>query len=240
MKTRPGNPYPLGATWDGSGVNFALFSEHAAGVELCLFDGRDGDQEVARIAMREQTDQVWHIYLPEARPGQRYGYRVHGPYDPANGHRFNPAKLLLDPYAKAIDGTIRWSDALFGYSIGHLDADLARDGRDSAANTPKSTVIDPAFTWGGDRPPRIPWNETVIYEVHVKGFSLRNPDIPQAPWGHLRRPARPAALDYLRALGVTALELLPVHHSWPTSTRGARPDQLLGIQLHRLLRPGCR
>ncbi len=211
MKTRPGNPYPLGATWDGSGVNFALFSEHAAGVELCLFDGRDGNQEVARIAMREQTDQVWHIYLPEARPGQRYGYRVHGPYDPANGHRFNPAKLLLDPYAKAIDGTVRWSDTLFGYPIGHLDADLARDDRDSAANTPKSTVIDPAFTWGDDRPLRIPWNETIIYEVHVKGFTARHPDIPKALRGTYAGLACPAALDYLRVLGVTALELLPVH-----------------------------
>jgi len=156
MKTRPGNPYPLGGTWDGTGVNFALFSEHASGVELCLFDGRAGNQEVARIPMAEQTHQVWHTYLPEVRPGQRYGYRVHGPYGPSSGHRFNPAKLLLDPYAKAIDGTIRWGDALFGYPVGQPDGDLVRDERDSAPNIPKSVVIDPAFTWGGGSAPADP------------------------------------------------------------------------------------
>src|SRR5215467_6854493 len=152
MRTRPGHPYPLGATWDGAGVNFAMFSENATGVELCLFNGAgaEGESEV-RVAVTEQTDQVWHIYLPEARPGQRYGYRVHGPYDPPAGHRFNPAKLLLDPYAKALDSTVRWGDALFGYEIGHSDADLSRDDRDSAAGMPKSVVIDPAFSWGEDR-----------------------------------------------------------------------------------------
>jgi glycogen operon protein len=132
MKVWPGNPYPLGATWDGSGVNFALFSENATGVELCLFDGENRTRETMRIRMSEQTDQVWHVYLPEARPGQLYGYRVHGPYSPAEGHRFNPTKLLLDPYAKSIAGPIRWSDALFGYTIGHPDADLSLDERDSA------------------------------------------------------------------------------------------------------------
>ncbi|MBI2457661.1 MAG: glycogen debranching protein GlgX [candidate division NC10 bacterium] len=211
MRTRPGNPYPLGASWDGSGVNFALFSEHATGVELCLFDGRDGNQEVARIPVAEHTDQVWHIYLPEVRPGQRYGYRVHGPYEPANGHRFNPAKLLLDPYAKAIDGTIRWGDTLFGHQVEHPQADLSRDGRDSAANLPKCVVIDPAFTWGDDRPPRIPWNETIIYEVHVKGFTARHPDVPKALRGTYAGLASPASIDYLRSLGVTAVELLPIH-----------------------------
>ncbi|OGT25844.1 MAG: glycogen debranching enzyme GlgX, partial [Gammaproteobacteria bacterium RBG_16_66_13] len=211
MRTRPGNPYPLGATWDGSGVNFSLFSEHATGVELCLFDGPEGSRELARVRMTEQTDQVWHVYLPEARPGQRYGYRVNGPYDPANGHRFNPAKLLLDPYAKAIDGTIQWSDALFGYQVGHADADLGKDERDSAANIPKSVVIDPAFTWGDDRPLRIPWNETIIYEVHVKGFTARNPDVPERFRGTYAGLACPAAVDYLRFLGVTAVELLPCH-----------------------------
>ncbi len=211
MKTRPGNPYPQGATWDGSGVNFALFSENAIGVELCLFDGRDGNQELARIPVREQTDQVWHVYLPEVRPGQRYGYRVHGPYDPAMGHRFNAAKVLLDPYARAIDRTIRWSDALFGYTIGHPDADLHPDGQENAADTPKSVVIDPAFTWGDDRPLRIPWNETIIYEVHVKGFTARHPDVPKALRGSYSGLACPAAIDYFQSLGITAVEILPIH-----------------------------
>jgi glycogen operon protein len=211
MKTRPGNPYPQGATWDGSGVNFALYSENATGVELFLFDGRDGSREVARIPVREQTDQVWHIYLPEVRPGQRYGYRVHGPYNPASGHRFNPTKLLLDPYARAFDGRIRWSDALFGYTIGHPDADFHPDDRDSAAYIPKSVAIDPAFTWGHDRPLRIPWNETIIYEVHVKGFTARHPEVPIALRGSYAGLACPAAIDYFRALGITAVELLPIH-----------------------------
>jgi glycogen operon protein len=193
-------------------VNFSLFSEHATGVELCLFDGRDGGREITRIPMTEQTDLVWHIYLPEVRPGQRYGYRVQGPYEPVQGHRFNPAKLLLDPYAKAIDGTIRWGENLFGYPIGHPEADLVRDERDSAAGMPKSVVIDPAFTWGGDRPPRIPWNETVIYEVHVKGFTARHPDVPEALRGSYAGLATPAVIDYLHFLGITAVELLPIHH----------------------------
>ena len=211
MRTRPGNPYPLGATWDGSGVNFSLFSENATGVLFCLFDGPQGNEEVARIRMTEQTDLVWHIYLPEVRPGQRYGYRVEGPYDPASGHRFNSAKLLLDPYAKAIDGTIRWSDALFGYAIGHPDADLARDEQDSAPNIPKAVVLDPAFTWGEDRPLRTPWNETIIYEVHVKGFTARHPDVPKALQGTYAGLACPAVIEYLRSLGITAVELLPTH-----------------------------
>jgi glycogen operon protein len=211
LRVWPGSPYPLGATWDGGGVNFALFSEYATQVELCLFDEQDGSKEVARVVMPERTDQVWHAYLPEARPGQRYGYRVHGPYEPARGHRFNPAKVLLDPYALAIDGSIRWNDALFGYVLGHADADLARDDRDSAAFIPKSVVIDPAFTWGDDRPPRTPWNETVIYEVHVKGVSARHPEVPEPLRGTYAGLASPPMLDYLRALGVTAVELLPVH-----------------------------
>jgi isoamylase len=208
MRTRPGSSYPLGATWDGAGVNFALFSENAEGVELCLFD--EGDQE-SRVPVRENTDQVWHIYLQEARPGQRYGYRVHGPYDPPAGHRFNPAKLLLDPYARAVDTTVRWSDALYGYPIGHPDADLARDDRDSAGGMPKSVVVDPAFTWGDDRPLRTPLNESVIYEVHVKGFTARHPDVPKELRGTYAGLASPAAIDYLRSLGITAVELLPIH-----------------------------
>jgi len=208
MRTRPGHSSPLGATWDGSGVNFALFSENGTGVELCLFG--DGDEEV-RVPVTERTDQVWHVYLPEIRPGQRYGYRVHGPYDPAAGHRFNPAKLLLDPYAKALDGTVRWSDALFGYPIGHAEADLVADDRDSATGMAKSVVIDPAFTWGDDRRLRIPLNESVIYEVHVKGFTARHPDVPKAQRGTYAGLASPPAVDYLRSLGVTAVELLPIH-----------------------------
>src|SRR6476661_8155955 len=174
MRSWPGSPYPQGATWDGSGVNFALFSENATGAELCLIDGPSGNRET-RVRITEQTDQVWHIYLPEVRPGQRYGFRVDGPYDPANGLRFNPAKLLFDPYAKAIAGTIRWRDAVFGYRIGDPKADLSPDRRDSAQFVPKSVVIDQAFSWGDDRPPRIPWKETIIYEVHVKGFTARLP-----------------------------------------------------------------
>ena len=147
MRIWPGKPYPLGATWDGAGVNFSLFSENATGVDLCLYDWPDGENEIARIPLREKTAQVWHAYLPEVRPGQLYGYRVQGPYEPARGHRFNPAKLVLDPYAKAIAGTIKWSDALFGYTIGHPNADLAPDPRDSAEGLPKCVVIDPAFSW---------------------------------------------------------------------------------------------
>jgi isoamylase len=209
MRTRPGSPSHLGATWDGAGVNFALFSENAEGVELCLFDA-EGEEEI-RVPVTEQTDQVWHVYLPQVRPGQRYGFRVHGPYDPPAGHRFNPAKLMLDPYARAIDGTVNWSDALFGYQVGHAEGDLARDDRDSAPGMPKSVVTDPAFTWGHDRPPRTPLNESVIYEVHVKGFTARHPDVPKALRGTYAGLASPPAIDYLQSLGVTAVELLPIH-----------------------------
>jgi glycogen operon protein len=211
MRTRPGKPYPLGATWEGSSVNFALFSESAEGVELCFFDGPSGADE-RRIPVTEHTDQVWHIALPEARPGQRYGYRVHGPYDPKAGHRFNPAKLLIDPYSRAIDGTIQWSDAVFGYRIGDPEADLSRDDRDGAAGVPKSVVVDTAFAWGDDRPPRTPWNETIIYEVHVKGFTMRHLEVPAPLRGAYAGLASPPMIDYLRVLGVSAVELMPVHH----------------------------
>ncbi|MGE5443727.1 MAG: glycogen debranching protein GlgX [Ignavibacteriales bacterium] len=211
LKVWTGNPYPLGATWDGAGVNFTLFSENATGVELCLFNRPDGNQQVARIPMTEQTDQVWHIYLPEIRPGELYGYRVHGPYEPAEGHRFNPAKLLLDPYAKAIAGTVQWSDALFGYTIGHPDADLSRDDRDSARGLPKCVVIDPAFSWGDDTLPRTPWHKTLIYEMHVKGFTARHPDVPKEMQGTYAGLSCPAVIDYLLSLGITAVELMPVH-----------------------------
>jgi len=207
----PGSPYPLGATWDGEGVNFSLFSEHAEHVDLCLFDS-GGRRELYRIRMEEQTDQVWHCYLPEARPGLLYGYRVHGPYDPAHGQRFNPNKLLLDPYAKDIQGTLRWSDGHFGYRIGHKLEDMSFDRRDNAAGMPKSKVIDPAFTWGADRPPRIPWHESIIYELHVRGFTQRHPDIPEALRGTYAGLATAPAIEHLRHLGITAVELMPVHY----------------------------
>jgi isoamylase len=209
MKVWPGNPYPLGANWDGSGVNFALFSENATGVELCLFDSEN--RETKRIHVTEQTDQVWHVYLPEARAGQLYGYRVHGPYSPSDGHRFNPAKLLLDPYAKSIAGPIRWSDALFGYTIGHPEADLSKDERDSADGLPKCVVVDPAFSWGQDAPLRIPWHQTLIYEMHVKGFTARHPKVPKEMRGTYAGLTHPAVVDYLKSLGITAVELMPVH-----------------------------
>jgi glycogen operon protein len=207
----PGKPYPLGATWDGEGVNFALFSEHAEKVELCLFDD-SGRRELHRITIQEQTDQVWHCYLPEARPGQLYGFRVYGPYDPARGMRFNHHKLLLDPYAKQIEGDLRWSDSHFGYRIGHRQEDLSFDRRDSAPGMLKAKVIDPAFTWGSDRPPAVPWHKSVIYEVHVKGFTMRHPHVPPQLRGTYAGLATAPVIDYFTKLGVTAVELLPVHY----------------------------
>src|SRR5262245_45753459 len=212
-RTRPGRPYPLGATWDGAGVNFALFSEHATAVELCLFDPRDPGRETHRIPVREHTDQIWHVYLPEARPEVLYGYRVHGPWQPAAGHRFNPAKVLIDPYAKAIAGATSWNEAMYAPRPGASGGDLVVDDRDSAPYVPKSVVIDPAFTWGDDRHPRTPWHRTVIYEVHVKGFTARQPDVPRDQRGTYSGVASPAAVQHLTRLGVTAVELLPVHHS---------------------------
>jgi isoamylase len=206
----PGQPYPLGASWDGEGVNFALFSEYAEKVELCLFDQR-GRRETERVRMQWQTDQVWHCYLPEARPGQLYGFRVYGPYEPGNGHRFNPNKLLLDPYAKDIVGPLRWNDALFGYTIGDKAEDLRPDPRNSAHGVPKSRVIDTAFTWGDDHPPRTPWYDTVIYELHVKGFTIQHPQVPQPLRGTYAGLASEPAIEYLQRLGVTAVELMPVH-----------------------------
>jgi len=206
----PGQPFPLGATWDGEGVNFALFSEHAEKVELCLFDAR-GRRETARIPLRWQTDQVWHCYLPEARPGQLYGYRVYGPYAPDQGHRFNPNKLLLDPYARDIAGSVRWNDALFGYTIGDTAQDLAMDPRNSAHGVPKSRVIDTTFTWGDDRPLRTPWHDTVIYELHVKGFTVQHPEVPPPYRGTYAGLATEPVIEHLKRLGVTAVELMPVH-----------------------------
>ena len=206
----PGRPYPRGASWDGEGVNFSLFSENATRVELCLFDSK-ARREVQRIELKEQTDHVWHCYLPEARPGLLYGYRVYGPYKPEEGHRFNPHKLLLDPYAKSIVGSLRWSDALFGYAIGNRRDDLSFDRRDSAGGMPKCKVIDPAFTWGNDRRPDVPWHDTVIYELHVRGFTMQHPDVPPALRGTYAALATAPVIEHFKRLGVTAIELMPVH-----------------------------
>lgn len=206
----PGRPYPLGATWDGEGVNFALFSEHASGVELCLF-ADNGRREIARMPVRWQTDQVWHCYLPEARPGWLYGYRVFGRYDPQNGERFNPNKLLIDPYAKAIVGGMRWTNSHFGYKVGHKLEDLSFDRSNNAAEVPKSQVIDTAFTWGDDHLLQIPWHETIIYELHVKGFTYLHPGVPQALRGTYAGLASEPIIEHFQSLGVTAVELMPVH-----------------------------
>jgi isoamylase len=206
----PGRPYPLGASWDGEGVNFALFSESAQKVELCLFD-QFGRREIHRVLLREQTDQVWHCYLPEARPGLLYGYRVHGPYEPTKGFRFNRNKLLLDPYAKQIQNGLKWHDSHFGYRVGHRNEDLSFDRRDSAPGMLKAVVVDPAFTWGADRPPHTPWHRTIIYEVHVKGFTIRHPEVPAGLRGTYAALATAPVIDHLTQLGVTAVELMPVH-----------------------------
>jgi isoamylase len=213
IRTRPGRPYPLGASGDGAGVNFALFSEHATGVELCLFDHANPGHERHRIPVRERTDHVWHVYVPEIRPGQLYGYRVHGPYDPRAGHHFNPAKVLLDPYARAIAGSLTGSDAPFDYRLVHHHDVLTVDDHDNAPFVPKSVVVDPAFDWSGDGSPHTPWHETVIYELHVKGFTALHRDVPAELRGTFAGLASPAAIEYLTGLGITAVELLPVHHS---------------------------
>ena len=179
VKAWTGKPYPLGATWTDDGVNFAIFSEHATSIELCLFDDIDAPKEIARVALREQTEQVWHAFLPEVRPGQLYGYRAYGPYEPNRGLRFNDSKLLLDPYAKAIPGQIKWSDEMFGYTAGDPTEDLSRDSRDNAWAMVKSMVIDSAFNWGDDKRPATALSETVIYELHVKGFTKLWQEIPE-------------------------------------------------------------
>jgi isoamylase len=211
MKIRPGSPYPLGATWDGEGVNFALFSENATGVELCLFEGSKGNDELARVRVTEHTDLVWHVYIPGLRPGQRYGYRVHGPYEPERGHRFNPAKLLIDPYAKAIDGHVRWNELIFGYQLGHPDADLSKDDRDSSPAVPKSVVIDETAPMVDFRKLRYPWDGRPIYELHVKGFTIRHPQVPEELRGKYSGLCSPPVMEYLRSLGVTSVELMPIH-----------------------------
>ena len=208
FRIEEGRPFPQGSTWTGLGVNFALFSANATKVELCIFDD-SGQTEIGRVALPEYTNEIWHGFLPEARPGTVYGYRVHGPYEPENGHRFNPNKLVLDPYAKAVVGQIEWAPELFGYVLG--EADTTFDERDSAKFMPKGRVIDPAFTWGDDRKPNVPWDQTVLYETHVKGYTKLHPAVPEELRGTFRGLVTPEVVNYIRDLGVTSVELLPIH-----------------------------
>jgi glycogen operon protein len=220
IKLWPGRPYPLGATWDGVGTNFSLFSEVATRVELCLYD--DAWNET-RVDLPESTAFIWHGYLPNAGPGQRYGYRVHGPWEPENGHRCNPAKLLLDPYGKAVEGEVQWDEAVFPYHFNEPES--SKNETDSAPFMPKSVVINPFFDWSGDRKLCTPWHQTIIYETHVKGFTMRHPGIPENLRGTYAALAHPAAIRYLKQLGVTAIEVLPVHqfiHSNQLLERGLR------------------
>jgi isoamylase len=213
MEVWPGTPYPLGATWDGAGTNFALFSEVAERVELCLFDAGDADENgETRIAITEVDGLVWHCYLPGVEPGQRYGYRVHGPYQPERGHRCNPSKLLLDPYGKAVEGQVTWHQAVYSYQHGNPSV-VNTD--DSAPYMPRNVVINPYFDWGDDRPPRTPYHETLIYEAHVRGLTMRHPEVPAEQRGSYAGLAHPAVIDHLTRLGVTAVELMPVHQCVP-------------------------
>ena len=209
MNLWPGNSYPLGATWNGEGTNFALFSENATAVELCLFDDEGNE---SRLPLKEVTNYVWHGFAPFIGPGQRYGFRVDGPFDPQNGLRFNKNKVLTDPYAKAIDGTVDWGEEAFGYHWNDPDEDLSFNDKDDAANVPKAVVVDGSFDWEDDRSPRTPWHETVIYETHVKGFTIQHPAIPESLRGTYAGLAHPTAIEHLQLLGITAIELLPVHH----------------------------
>ena len=206
----PGADYPLGATWDGDGVNFALFSAHATRVDLCLFDS-NGHRETERIALPEHTDQVWHGYFPDLGPGTLYGYRVHGPYEPEAGHRFNPNKLLIDPYARLLSGALKWTDAHYGYRLGSNRGDLSFDRRDNARYMPKARVVETAFTWGEERAPRVPWPETIVYETHVRGFTIKHPGVPAHLRGTFAGLGLREVVRYLTELGITSVELMPVH-----------------------------
>ena len=209
-RIREGLPFPLGANWDGLGVNFAIFSANATKVELCLFDST-GETELERIELPEYTDEIFHGYLPDAHPGLVYGYRVYGPYDPKNGHRFNHNKLLIDPYAKQLVGELKWSEALFGYTIGHPDDDLSFDERDSAPFVPKCKVIDPAYTWGRDQRVNVPWEKTIFYETHTRGFTMRHPSVPDELKGTFSGLMVDDVIQHIKGLGVTSIELLPIH-----------------------------
>ncbi len=213
IRVWPGSPHPLGATWDGEGVNFALFSGNATAVDLCLFEHTTNVAEIQRVRLTERTDRVWHAYLPDVRPGQLYAFRVHGPYAPGSGDRFNPNKLLIDPYARAIAGGVVWSDALFGYQAGSAQEDLSFDTRDSAPGVPRCVVVDDSFPWGDDESPRTPWHRTIIYECHVKGMTMLHPDVPEHLRGTYLGLAADPIIEHLQSLHVTALELMPVHHA---------------------------
>ena len=206
----PGRSFPLGATWDGLGVNFAVFSAHAQRIELCLFEP-SGRHEIARYTLPEYTDEVWHGYLPGATTGLLYGYRAHGPYAPEQGHRFNHHKLLLDPYARGLAGNVHWSDALYGFRQHSLRGDLSFDRRDSAPAMPKGVVTDDSFNWGDDHPPAVPWSETVIYEAHVRGLTMLHHGVRPSERGTFAGLSHPAVIEHLRRLGITAIELMPVH-----------------------------
>jgi isoamylase len=227
---REGLPHPRGATWDGKGTNFALFSAHATKVEVCIFD-EDGEQELERIELPEYTNQIWHGYLPDVRPGTVYGYRVHGPYEPEAGHRFNPNKLLLDPYAVVHRGELKWDPAVFGYKMESGD-DTTFDERDSASFMPKCVVVDPNFDWHGQNvlsEVRVPFDDTIIYELHVKGFTKLFPGMPENLRGTYAGLGEEGVVKYIKELGVSSIELLPVHFFIN--------DQLLGLQHDRVLCP---
>ncbi|MBX9696346.1 MAG: glycogen debranching protein GlgX, partial [Cyanobacteria bacterium] len=212
MRVLPGKPYPLGATWDGLGVNFAIFSENATKVELCFFDSPESKQESARVIMPEYNNQVWHVYLKNVYPGQLYGYRVYGPYEPTKGHRFNPNKLVIDPYAKLMARVVSWDASLYGYTLGNKKEDLSFDKVDSAPYAPLCAVVDDSFNWGNDTPPSIPWHKTVIYEAHPKGLTVLHPDIPEEIRGTYSAVASDPIIRHLKSLGITAIELMPIHH----------------------------
>jgi isoamylase len=211
MRVWPGEPFPLGATWTGQGTNFAIYSEHAVEVELCLFDSPEGAEPTQCFRLRERTAHVWHGYLPGIGPGQLYGYRIDGPYNPQRGLRFNPFKLLIDPYARALAGRVNYAHHPFAFPFDQPGEDWVLDDENDAAGVPKGVVIDAAFNWRGDRPPRIPWHRTAIYEAHVKGLTMLHPGIPEELRGTYAAVAHPVIVEHLKSLGVTAIELLPVH-----------------------------
>ena len=231
LEVREGLPFPRGATWDGAGVNFALFSANATKVEVCLFDQK-GEQEIQRIQLPEYTDELWHGYVPDIGPGTLYGYRVYGPYAPEEGHRFNPNKLLLDPYACAHFGELKWDPAVFGYTVGSEQGDLSFDERDSAPFMPKCIVVDPNFEWiEKTTHHQVPWDRTIIYEAHVRGFTKLHPAVPENERGTFAGLSQPKVVEYIKSLGVTSVELLPIHNfvnRQPSDGKGAH--QLLGLQ----------
>jgi len=213
LKIRPGNNQPLGTKWDGKGVNFAIYSERAQMVELCLFSSDSEHREYAKIKINAKTDNIWHCYIPGLGPGQLYGYRVYGPYDPKLGLRFNPNKLLLDPYSRAISDEISLNDFHYDYIADKAESGFSPDPRDSAPHMPKSVVVDTSFDWDNDSNPLIPWSDTIIYELHVKGFTIENPEIPESKRGTYAGLCSPPAIKYIKSLGITAVELMPIHHS---------------------------